>query len=101
MAPRDLEDLVSAVRSRLRVARERCIFAVWADGTVSEESPDFLEHHYQNGRTKLPLALFASHKLVTNDEIRRKIEAGASGRRKGYVGTEISNELPRQAGPRT
>ncbi len=80
MNPLRLDDLVAAVGARLRVAFGDCVFAVWPDGSVSEELPGFVDRTQLNGHTQVPLAIFASKTAVTKSAIRARISDGMRAR---------------------
>lgn len=80
MNPLRLDDLVAAVVARLRMSFGDCVFAVWPDGSVSEEAPGFVERIHLNGHTQVPLATFASGVAVTKSDIQARIRIGLQDR---------------------
>ena len=69
----NLDDLTACVAARLRVARGVTVFALWRDGSVTEEGLGFRKRGQADGRMDEPLATFVSGRALTSETIRERI----------------------------
>lgn len=76
----NLDDLVRSVEARLRVSHGSQAFAVWPDGSVTEEAFGFRHREHQNGQLQVPLATFQSDKRMSQAFIRELITIGLRAR---------------------